>query len=423
MGMTVLLTAIAIGIGIRLVSEKMSRAEECFWRRKSLDYHAYVHRQSLARSLDESTRRRPPLTRGENWKGWRSAVVRDIKDESPTCRSFGLELADGDPLPKFSGGQSILVSLRHPVDGKPVSRRYSLSGSVADPRYQITVKRVPGGALSNLLHDTVKVGDEIRIQAPRGQFVCTPQENAPLHLIAAGIGITPMLAMALECIHAKSIRPIRLYYQLRNSDDAPFLEFVRELAGQFHREIDFKLHVWWSRPLDGDVGPDDRTGRLDAKMVVQQSGETDGRFMICGPERFMSSIATGLINAGVSETHVKYESFGRQPKGPGAISVEGETSAAPAETNRVRREIQFEPGETKAIWDGEHDTLLEFAESLDLEVDSACREGECGACVLRLARGSVDYVTEPTCEHDGGDVVLCVARPKTDLRIELASGQ
>lgn len=410
MAWTALLTVISLGIGFRFLSAELTRREEAFWRQKTRDFQRSVREQARNGDRNEEV----DSSRGKTGQSrWRRALVASVKDESASCRSFMLTPTDGQPFPVFRGGQAILVGLQDPTTNKRVSRFYSLSGAPDANQYRITVKRVPGGVVSNQLHNSVHAGDEIEIQSPRGKFTWDPENPSALNLIAAGIGITPMLSMLLEFIHHRSSRPVRLYYQLRNADDAPFLERLRDFTRTLPNVVDFQLSVWWSRPNPGDAEPHDQNGRLDAESILRHTGSVEGEFLICGPEQFMSTIAEGLVGLGVKEGNVKYESFGKKSKGVGSIAVNNERVASSSDET-----FQVELEDQTLRWTSDCESLLELAEKNSIDVESSCREGDCGACLRRMISGKVNYANEPTCDRETDEVVMCVARPASDLRLE-----
>ncbi len=110
-------------------------------------------------------------------------VVR-IEDESPDCRSFYFAAQDQTSLPPFFGGQYLLISLPDPeLPGRALSRCYSLSDGANGSTYRITVKRVPGGKMSNLLHDSVRVGDRIRVQLRLAAFISATNERSTIKVV------------------------------------------------------------------------------------------------------------------------------------------------------------------------------------------------------------------------------------------------
>ncbi|MCR9210045.1 FAD-binding oxidoreductase [Rhodopirellula europaea] len=385
-----------------------------------------------ARSVDQSAAAsKTDVTKHPNrWKGWRSASVQSVKDESPDCRSFVFVPTDGEPFPPFLGGQYLTVRLNDPSTGKNVSRCYSLSSGPDEPHYRITVKRVPGGMMSNLLHDTIDVGDRIEIQAPKGKFhysveASQSQSPEPLNLIAAGIGITPMLSMLFQSLNERMDREVNLFYQVRNAVDAPFLAPIREIAKMLEATTGVRVHLWLSKPEDDDLRPGDSIGRLSAEQIVDRLGHHRGEYLICGPDVFMDAIAEGLIECGASANHVMFESFGGKSKSAGALAVPAcDPCADESGANETGSDdsigwnVTFQTSEKSASFEAGMEGLLDVAESLDVDVDSGCRSGDCGACVRRLLSGEVKYAEPPECDVEEGEAVLCVAKPVTEVVVD-----
>ncbi|HBJ37375.1 MAG TPA: flavohemoprotein [Planctomycetaceae bacterium] len=374
---------------------------------------------SISKLSDTKSREHVKATE-PTWTGWRKVRVDHCRDESPDCRSFRLIPVDGVPFPHFRAGQSILVGVSHPETGKRVSRCYSLSGGPGESYYRITVKRVPGGALSNLLHDQIHVNDEIEIQAPRGAFHASDElRHEPLVLIAAGIGITPMLSMFLENLENTPDRRVEIFYQLRAPDNAPFLSLLRLSIDKISSSLPTRLHVFFSKPAGFDIYSQDTSGRLSAATILDRCGGTHGEYLICGPAEFMSAIAEGLVAGGVPGNRVHYESFGGKAKGVGAVAVPADDPSvmalqAPQQTFKVR----FESSDRDVDSNGHQASVLELGESIGLELNSACRSGDCGACIVKLCQGTVKYETQPGCDFQCDEIVACVARPTSDLRIQ-----
>lgn len=354
------------------------------------------------------------------WVGWRKVRVDHCRDESPDCRSFRLVPVDGVPFLNFRAGQSILVGICHPETGKRISRCYSLSGGPGESYYRITVKRVPGGVVSNLLHDQIRVNDEIEIQSPRGSFHASIElQHEPLILIAAGIGITPMLSMFLENLEKTPKRRVEIFYQLRNPNNSPFLGLLRLSVNKIAATLPTRLHVFFSRSTASEIHACDTEGRLTAETILGRCGSTSGEYLICGPAEFMSSIAQSLVDRGVPEGRVRYESFGDQPKGVGAVTVPAhdQTNGNVAPTTELFK-VRFDLSDRVVDWNGTQGSVLELGEAIGLELNSACRSGDCGACIVKLRQGTVNYQTQPGCDFKSDEVVACVATPTSDIRVE-----
>lgn len=373
------------------------------------------------------------------WKGWRKVVVASVHDESIDCRSFKLQSIQQDQsgvseLPRFLGGQSIAIRIPNQSGQPSPARCYSLSGGPGETGYRITVRRIPHGKLSTRLHDSVHVGDILEIQAPRGRFhMNTQQVDRPMHLIAAGIGITPLLSMLLHSMESTPDRPVHLYYQLRDPSNAPFLSALQHLHQALSPVGRFQLRVWFSQ-MPKDANPSSKsgsqpvaTGRVSADQIFAGAAESTDDFRICGPNEFMESMADQLIQRGADPRNVQYESFGGKSNTSGAIAVEpvsidhDEAEMIPTAastpkpgTGRVIFANSGVQSDSMEAWE----SLLELAEASKVMVQSACRSGSCGTCVCRLIRGKVNYLEQPKYECDADEVVMCLAKPDGDVEIE-----
>jgi len=236
--------------------------------------------------------------------GWRGArpfrIARKVK-ESEEITSFHLQAEDGGPLMEFLPGQ--YIGLRLEINGKEERRNYSLSAAGNGREYRISVKREPGGVVSNALHDMPE-GTIVELFAPAGEFTLAPG-NKPLVLISGGVGITPTLAM-LEQALATS-RPVHFIHCARNAGVHAFRRAVDALAErhtQLQRFYCYEEH-------DGSADAPDAIGRLTEQQLADwlpHSRDVDAYFL--GPKPFMAAVRRQLKTIGVPEQQTRYEFFG-----------------------------------------------------------------------------------------------------------------
>ncbi len=236
--------------------------------------------------------------------GWRGArpfrIARKVKESEETT-SFHLQAEDGGPLMEFLPGQ--YIGLRLEINGKEERRNYSLSAAGNGREYRISVKREPGGVVSNALHDMPE-GTIVELFAPAGEFTLAPG-NKPLVLISGGVGITPTLAM-LEQALATS-RPVHFIHCARNAGVHAFRRAVDALAErhtQLQRFYCYEEH-------DGSADAPDAIGRLTEQQLADwlpQSRDVDAYFL--GPKPFMAAVRRQLKAIGVPEQQTRYEFFG-----------------------------------------------------------------------------------------------------------------
>lgn len=228
--------------------------------------------------------------------------------ESASITSFHFAPVDGRPLAPFEAGQHLPVELRIPGQANPVGRTYSLSGSPAENgAYRLSVKREPLGLASRYLHDTLREGDLIEARAPAGDFVM-PRDAAPLVLVSAGVGLTPMVAM----LHAASAQGRRVWFVhgARNGRDHALRAEVERLVAQGRGAL--RRRYFYSQPDSQEqAGRDfDRAGRITAADLLDLDAGDDAHYLLCGPSRFVADIRNGLDAAGVAAARIHVETFG-----------------------------------------------------------------------------------------------------------------
>ncbi|MFJ4201160.1 globin domain-containing protein [Streptomyces sviceus] len=284
--------AIAEVLGEAVTPEVAAAWDEVYW----LMAGALIARE--ARLYQEAE-----VAPGEIWRPW---TVVERREETPDVVSFLLRPADGAPAPAAKAGQYVSVRTLMP-DGVHQLRQYSLSCDPGDDLRRITVKRVtgtdgcPDGEVSNLLHRTVRSGDELTLSAPFGDVVLD-ESDAPLVLASAGIGCTPMVGMLARLAATGSARPVLVLHADGSPAEHALRAETRELTGRLPRA---RSVFWYDRP--GPAEPDARVGvmNLDGLDVP-----ADATVYLCGPLPFMRAIRSRLLDRGVPPRRIRYEVFG-----------------------------------------------------------------------------------------------------------------
>ncbi|MFC8869214.1 globin domain-containing protein [Streptomyces sp. NPDC057148] len=236
---------------------------------------------------------------------WRPMEITGRREETPDAVSLVLRPADGRPTRPFLPGQYVSVRSSLP-DGSRQIRQYSLSAAPGRTDWRITVKRVQGdgrpeGEVSFWLHAHARPGDVLTVSAPFGDLALA-EDDGPLLLASAGIGVTPVLAMLDHLAATGSTRPVTVVHADRSPADHPHrqehLDLVRALPGA-------RLHLWYEEP--GDAAPEAAAGRADLTGLELPPGLTA---YLCGPVPFMRAVRGGLLRRGVPAEAVHYEVFG-----------------------------------------------------------------------------------------------------------------
>ncbi|THG95969.1 hypothetical protein EW026_g5775 [Hermanssonia centrifuga] len=273
--------------------------------------------------------REAELYKQAGWVGWKDFVVSRKVIETDDITSFYLSPKDETPLPPFRPGQYISVQKFVKELGLHQSRQYSLSDSPNPNHFRISVKRERGiravdpstgavdlaqntqlGLISNLLHDTLIEGDGIEVAFPYGDFFLD-DSTAPVVLISAGVGLTPLTSMLHAVLEGPTPRQVSWIQVVRSLSSHPLNAEVRRLLESKPSLV--RRAIFYSDPGVA-VGEDcDFKGRLNISLVPTETLRLDDpmvEYYVCGPEAFMADVIKGLKLRGVSINRIHAEVFG-----------------------------------------------------------------------------------------------------------------
>lgn len=215
---------------------------------------------------------------------WRELRVVRIVDESQSIRSFYFESTDGAALPLFEAGQHLPVRFSLNGQTSPTIRTYSLSSAPSDLFLRISVKR--DGSVSSHLHDNIKVGDIVQARAPQGHFIVDAKERRPLVLLAAGVGVTPLLSMLREVIYQGKriarMRPTWIVQSARSVADLAFGEEITELANQGGEKVRALRLISQPEANAREGEGFELAGRIDLELLKTLLPLNDYDFYLCG---------------------------------------------------------------------------------------------------------------------------------------------
>lgn len=241
------------------------------------------------------------------WDGFKAFKVARKSAESANIVSFYLQPADGSALPGFKPGQYITVRVPT-ADGSTTMRNYSLSDAPGRDWLRISVKREERGFVSNWLHDKVQEGDTLDLGPPCGEFFLdvTEKHQRPLVLLAAGIGVTPLLSILQTALAETPDRPIIFIHGALSPDVQAFREMVTGLAA---KHPNLQVHHRYNGDAP-EADPSSSTGMIDAELVESFVPQRDADYFFCGPQPFMVSIYQELLKWGLPPAQVHFEFFG-----------------------------------------------------------------------------------------------------------------
>jgi tetrachlorobenzoquinone reductase len=299
-----------------------------------------------------------------------NVVVHAVRMEARHIVSLELRPCDGTPLPAFAPGAHVDLHL-----SDSLVRSYSLLDAGGNgSRYAIAVlndKNSKGG--SRYVHEQLRVGQTLSISWPRNHFPLNEGASNSV-LVAGGIGITPIL-----CMHKRLRalqRPAALLYCARSRGDAAFRD-------ELEWDADVRFHF-----------DDERGGPPDLEaFLAAQPAESD--FYCCGPAPMIAAFEASCSSLGLKNVHV--ERFAAK----GAVEV-AQTGSYEVVLARDGRILSVPPGSS----------LLDVLLEAEVEVDSACREGICGACETRVLDGVPDHrdsILSDAERASGKAMLVCVS--------------
>jgi ferredoxin-NADP reductase/MOSC domain-containing protein YiiM len=363
--------------------------------------------KDLLAEHEGSASRPAPATGVEpGWNGFRPLRVSAVHRESPQVMSILLESDDHTALPTALPGQYLTV--RIPGAGKPAPMRsYSLSGEPTTGTYRISVKREDHGVVSRWLHAHVEPGSVIEAAAPRGDF-CLTEDDTPVVLISAGIGVTPVLAMLHALSAAHSTRDIWWLHTVRNPETQAFAAEVTALIESLPHA---RQRVVYTQTQ----------GRVNQSTIAELGLPADASAYLCGPTQFMADMRSGLVAAGLEPAHIHSELFGALPSiNPGVVD-EGprQPPHPPAGTPGTGPSITFSRSGLTVSWSPDYRSILDLAEACDVPTRFSCRSGVCHVCETGIVDGTTTYVQSPLESPRPQTVLICSAVPTSDLVLDL----
>jgi vanillate O-demethylase ferredoxin subunit len=311
--------------------------------------------------------------------------IETISQEAENIRSFVLRDEAGRPLPPFTAGSHVLV---HLPGGR--KRQYSLCNDPRETdRYVIAVLRKSDGHGGSLaMHDAIGPGDILDIGEPRNDFELDESARSFL-LIAGGVGITPLLAMArrLDAIGAD----YRLHYCVRGPGQAAFLD-------ELSRE------PFLSRLILHFDGGDPARG-LDVKSLLKPAAE-GMHVYCCGPPGLMAAVKAASAHWPAGTVHFEYFADGPVSAGEQGEAFEVELAST---------------GAVHPIPAGK--SILDVLTENGHRLDSSCRQGNCGTCILNLLEGVPDHrdsVLDEDEKNSNRLIAICCSRSKSPrLKLDL----
>ena len=334
--------------------------------------------------------------------------VAEMMVETPSTTTLRL-VARAGKLPPFQAGQYINLQLE--INGMRTSRPYSISSSPRQTAYyDITVRRIKNGFVSDYLLDQIKVGDFLASSGPAGNFYYNPLFHGnDLLFLAGGSGITPFMSMIRETIDLGIEKEIHLFYGSQNDEE---LIFHDELIKTASRHANFHYYPVLEASAANYKG---LQGLISVDLIKGILGNTKlDSIYICGPQAMYANLIPQLETLGVPRRRIRRE----------ILAAAADISAEAGWPQEIKRETEFsvQIAGKKTISAKAGEPLLTALERANMIVPSLCRSGECSLCRVQLLAGKVFQapgVLLRESDKKYGYIHSCKAYPIENLEIRL----
>lgn len=349
-------------------------------------------------------------------------VCRAVRDETHDVKTFVFGAAKPQRF-AYKPGQFLTFAFE--VGAETIHRCYTISSAPTRPDVvSITVKRVPGGPVSNWLHDNMRPGREVRALGPMGEFSCFEHPAKKYLFLSGGSGVTPMMSMARTFHDLGEPRDVAFVHCARTPAD---IVFRAELELMAARDPGFRFIPVCER--DAPAEPwHGFSGRISLPMLALAAPDFREReVFVCGPAPYMAGVRKLLADAGFDMRRHHEESFDFETLSGAEHDAAAEAGEAldreaegPAPSDVRTFRVEF--AKTKRFVDcPENVTVLDAARKAGMRLPSSCTKGLCGTCKSKLVSGTVDMKHAGGIrqrEIDAGMALLCCSKPTSDLVVE-----
>jgi ring-1,2-phenylacetyl-CoA epoxidase subunit PaaE len=283
-------------------------------------------------------------------------------------------------------------------------RTFSISSIPNTDNYlTLTIKKIKGGKVTNYLAKNLKVGDNLEVTAPSGQFSINPEPAHQKHyvMIAGGSGITPIYSMIGAILKLEPKSRITLLYANRTSTSIIFKEKLEEWTKEFPAQLDVKHFL--SEEEDPENAIKGFITRISLEEMVNQYGNSKLDYYLCGPEIMTNNLMLDLVYLGITKDKIHRELFLITTQ-----TQEGASQKAHVSAKVFGQTYEFETDEGK--------TILQSGLKQNVPLPFSCQSGLCGMCKMKCTEGKVmmksnQVLTEN--ELKEGYILTCQSLPQT----------
>lgn len=342
--------------------------------------------------------------------------IKDITKEMPDCVSVALDITpELKSSFQYQAGQ--YITFKKVIQDEEVRRSYSLCSSPLEDDFRVAIKQIKGGLFSTFANQDLKIGDEVEVMTPMGNFTSEVNATAKRNYLAfaAGSGITPMLSLIKTILWSEPQSTFTLIYGNQSIQTILFKEELEALKNRYMERFQI-VHILSRERMETELN----YGRINAEKCEQLSThlidfQQMDQFFICGPEEMILGVKDYLIQKGVDEHRIRFELF---------------TNSSSIKTRKAYQEAHQEESEkmchvTIKVDDRSFDlqlayggdSILDAALKSGADLPFACKGGVCCTCRAKVVEGTVDMEVNYALEKDEvarGYVLTCQSHPTSD---------
>ncbi len=340
--------------------------------------------------------------------------VSSIKKETPDCVSVGFHIPD-ELLSQFAFKEGQNITIKTTLGNQEIRRSYSICNAPHEKLLKVAIKRVEGGLFSQFANNDLKKGDILDVMPPTGKFNARLKETATGNYlaIAAGSGITPIIAIIKHSLITQPESRFTLLYANRNRGSIIFFEELEGLKNKYIERFTF-INILSREKTDSPLF----YGRIDEKKLADLNNlvpyKNFDEVYLCGPEEMIFKASDFLQQVGVEKTKIHFELF-TTPGQSGPVKLAAEEMVHDkGPKSQVTIQLDGRSFAFELSYSGQ--SILDAALQQGADLPYACKGGVCCTCRAKLVSGEVtmdvNYALEPE-EIEQGFILTCQSHPTT----------
>lgn len=346
---------------------------------------------------------------------YHSLAIRRAEPETDSAICLTFDVPDDlRETYRFSPGQ--YLTLRCDIDGKSVTRSYSICSGLDDGDLRIAIKRVEGGVFSNHAMDKLTTGARVDVMPPQGSFTLTPDPTRGRNYlcIAAGSGITPVLSIVKSILAREPGSHVTLLFGNQRVATIMFKDELEALKNRYMSRFQW-LNILSRERQDVEILNGRINNRKGAELCRHLLDlKAVDEYFLCGPEAMISEVSRGLRANGIPESKIHYELFASSAADAAAVIAKHHARAM-QHAGKVSEVTIISGGrETKFELTADGENILDGGLDNGVDLPFACKGGVCATCKAKLVEGEVDMDLNHALTPDEikrGYILTCQAHP------------